>query len=83
MGAVVSCVSVGSPKESSNLKTDKSYQITGMFRAIGSCIMAIINGVASIIMGIISAIASFFGVLISCLTCGGGGGRRRHTTRHI
>jgi hypothetical protein len=82
MGAVVSCVSAGSPK-SSSLKTDQSYQITGMLRAIGSGLMVIVNGVAAILKGIINAIASFFDVLISCLTCGGGDVRSRHTTTAV
>jgi hypothetical protein len=38
--------------------------------------MAIVNGIAAILQGIISAIAAFFDILISCLTCGRGGGRR-------
>ncbi|PQE05051.1 hypothetical protein CJF30_00004867 [Rutstroemia sp. NJR-2017a BBW] len=43
--------------------------ITGMFRAIGAGLMAVVNGVASILTGIVHAIAAFFDVLISCLTC--------------
>jgi len=50
--------------------------ITGMFQAIGSCLMAIVNGIAAILQGVIGAIAAFFDILISCLTCGRGGGRR-------
>ncbi|KAL3422305.1 hypothetical protein PVAG01_06461 [Phlyctema vagabunda] len=63
--------------------------ITGMFRAIGSGLMAIVNGIASMLQGIVGAIASFFNILISCLTCGrsgrrGGGGRRtRGTASHV
>ncbi|OBT68364.1 hypothetical protein VE03_02927 [Pseudogymnoascus sp. 23342-1-I1] len=63
--------------------------ITGMFRAVGACLMAIVNGIGAILQGIIGAIVSFFDILISCLTCGrGGGGRRkgrhgRHTTSAI
>ncbi|KFY14358.1 hypothetical protein V491_06073 [Pseudogymnoascus sp. VKM F-3775] len=62
--------------------------ITGMFRAIGAGLMAIVNGIGAILQGIIGAIVSFFDVLISCLTCGRGGGRRRsrrgrHTTSAI
>jgi len=40
--------------------------------------MAIVNGIAGILQAIIGAIASFFDILISCLTCGRGGGGRRH-----
>ncbi|KAM3075858.1 hypothetical protein ACMFMG_006621 [Clarireedia jacksonii] len=54
--------------------------ITGMFRAIGAGLMAVVNGIASILTGIINAIAAFFDILISCLTCGRGGGRRRRRT---
>ncbi|KFZ05067.1 hypothetical protein V501_08707 [Pseudogymnoascus sp. VKM F-4519 (FW-2642)] len=62
--------------------------ITGMFRAIGAGLMAIVNGIGAILQGIIGAIVAFFDVLISCLTCGRGGGRRkrshgRHTTSAI
>ncbi|KFX99575.1 hypothetical protein O988_03620 [Pseudogymnoascus sp. VKM F-3808] len=56
--------------------------ITGMFRAIGAGLMAIVNGIGAILQGIIGAIVSFFDVLISCLTCGRGGGRRRRGGRH-
>ncbi|KFY84078.1 hypothetical protein V500_09633 [Pseudogymnoascus sp. VKM F-4518 (FW-2643)] len=56
--------------------------ITGMFRAIGAGIMAVIGGIGAILQGVIGAIVSFFGVLISCLTCGRGGGRRRTHGRH-
>jgi hypothetical protein len=42
--------------------------------------MAVISGIGAIITGVVNAIVSFFGVLISCLTCGRGGGRRKRTT---
>jgi hypothetical protein len=48
--------------------------------------MAVVNGIANILKAIINGIASFFGIIVSCLTCGrGGGGRRRgtHTTSHV
>ncbi|KAH8662060.1 hypothetical protein BX600DRAFT_465483 [Xylariales sp. PMI_506] len=51
--------------------------IEGLFRTIGSCLMAIVNGVASILTAIIHGIASFLDILISFLTCGYCGGRRR------
>ncbi|KAA8569080.1 hypothetical protein MFRU_037g00110 [Monilinia fructicola] len=51
--------------------------ITGMFRAIGAGLMAVVNGIGAILTGIINAIVAFFDVLISCLTCGSCGGRRR------
>ncbi|KAF1851747.1 uncharacterized protein K460DRAFT_413270 [Cucurbitaria berberidis CBS 394.84] len=56
--------------------------IQGIFRTIGNCIMAIINAIAAGLKAIINAIVSLFGIIISCLTCGRGGGRRRHTTTH-
>jgi hypothetical protein len=66
------------------MNTNEIPQITGLFRAIGACLMAIVNGIAAILQGIIGAIAAFFDILISCLTCGRGGGRRgRHTTSII
>ncbi|KFZ23141.1 hypothetical protein V502_02380, partial [Pseudogymnoascus sp. VKM F-4520 (FW-2644)] len=59
--------------------------IAGMLRAVGACLMAIVNGIGAILQGIIGAIVSFFDILISCLTCGRGGGRRRgrHTTTRV
>ncbi|PVH84892.1 hypothetical protein DL98DRAFT_382974, partial [Cadophora sp. DSE1049] len=56
--------------------------IKSLFQTIGACIMAVVNGIAGILKAIINAIASFFGIIVSCLTCGRGGGRRRrgHTT---
>ncbi|ESZ91477.1 hypothetical protein SBOR_8138 [Sclerotinia borealis F-4128] len=47
--------------------------ITGMFRAIGAGLMAVVNGIGAILTGIIHAIVAFFDVIISCLTCGRGG----------
>jgi len=40
--------------------------------------MAIVNGIGAILTGIVNAIVAFFDILISCLTCGRGGGRRHH-----
>lgn len=45
--------------------------------------MAVITGVAGIIKAIINAIVAFFGIVISCLTCGSCGHRRHHTTRSV
>merc|ERR1712093_396992 len=55
--------------------------IKSLFQTIGACIMAVVNGIA----GMLKAIVSFFGIIVSCLTCGRGGGRRRggHTTSHV
>lgn len=47
--------------------------------------MAIVNGIGSVIMAIVNGIVSLFNIIISCLTCGrGGGGRRtRGTTSRV
>jgi len=39
--------------------------------------MAIVNGIGAVLQAIIAAIVSLFDIIISCLTCGRGGGRRR------
>ncbi|CZS98749.1 uncharacterized protein RAG0_11616 [Rhynchosporium agropyri] len=60
--------------------------IKSLFQTIGACIMAVVNGIAGILKAIINGIASFFGIIVSCLTCGRGGKRRRggtHTTSHV
>ncbi|KAJ5709771.1 hypothetical protein N7493_010062 [Penicillium malachiteum] len=68
MGAVVSCQML-----------TRSQQIKGVFQAIGSCLMAIVNGIGAILRAIIDGIVTVFDVIISCLTCQTcrGGGRRR------
>jgi len=38
--------------------------------------MAVVNGIGSILQAIIAGIVSLFDIIISCLTCGRGGGRR-------
>merc|ERR1712230_343971 len=48
--------------------------IKSLFQTIGACIMAVANGIAGMLKAIINAIASFFGIIVSCLTCGRGGG---------
>jgi hypothetical protein len=40
--------------------------------------MAIVNGIGAVLNAIINAIVGLFDIIISCLTCGHGGGRRRH-----
>jgi hypothetical protein len=41
--------------------------------------MAIISGIGNMLTAIINGIVAFFGIIISCLTCGHSGGRRsRH-----
>lgn len=86
MGAVVSCVSASIRSLSPPFNINSNApQIEGVFRAIGSILMAIVNGIGAILTGIINGIVAFFDVIISCLTCGRGGGRRRGrgTTSHV
>ncbi|CBX92987.1 hypothetical protein LEMA_P038880.1 [Plenodomus lingam JN3] len=56
--------------------------IKSIFRTIGNCIMAIVNAIAAGLKAVINAIVSLFGIIISCLTCGRGGGGRRTRTTH-
>ncbi|KAH8730460.1 hypothetical protein GQ44DRAFT_700345 [Phaeosphaeriaceae sp. PMI808] len=51
--------------------------IKSVFRTIGNCIMAIVNAIAAGLKAIINAIVALFDIIISCLTCGRGGSRRR------
>ncbi|KAI1079569.1 hypothetical protein F5B20DRAFT_155989 [Whalleya microplaca] len=51
--------------------------IQSIFRTIGSVLMAIINGVGNILHAIISGIVAFFDIIVSFLTCGYCGSRRR------
>ncbi|KAM6481354.1 hypothetical protein HDV62DRAFT_363735 [Trichoderma sp. SZMC 28011] len=52
-----------------------------IFRTIGSVIMAIISGIGNMLTAIINGIVAFFGIIISCLTCGHSGGNRRYRHR--
>ncbi|KAI1407762.1 hypothetical protein F5Y13DRAFT_194996 [Hypoxylon sp. FL1857] len=54
--------------------------IESIFRTIGNVIMAIVTGIGSILTAIINGIVAFFGIIVSFLTCGYCGGRRRGTT---
>jgi hypothetical protein len=45
--------------------------------------MAIVNGIATVLQTIIGAIAGLFDIIISCLTCGRGGSRRRRMTSTV
>lgn len=65
-------------------------QITGAFRALGDCLMTIINGVGTVLMTIINAVLSVCRTIVRFLTCGycgrsggrvGGGGMRSHGMR--
>ncbi|KAI1611390.1 hypothetical protein EDD36DRAFT_287348 [Exophiala viscosa] len=51
-------------------------------RTIGSVLMAIVNGIGAILTAIVNGIVALFDIIISCLTCGRGGGRRRDGGRH-
>lgn len=53
-----------------------ALQIKSVFQTIGACLMAIVNGIGSVCQAIIAGIVSIFNIIISCLTCGRGGGRR-------
>jgi hypothetical protein len=44
--------------------------------------MAIVNGIGAMLTAIINGIVSIFDIIISCVTCGRGGGRR-HRSRHM
>ncbi|KAL2042622.1 hypothetical protein N7G274_004381 [Stereocaulon virgatum] len=50
--------------------------IKSIFQTIGACLMAIVNGIGAVLQAIIAGIVSLFDIIISCLTCGRGGGRR-------
>ncbi|KAM3427035.1 hypothetical protein MY4824_009690 [Beauveria thailandica] len=41
--------------------------------------MAIVHGVISICKAILDAILAYFAIILSCITCGKCGGRRRTT----
>lgn len=58
-------------------------QIKSVFQTIGACLMAIVNGIGAVLQAIIGAIVSLFDIIISCLTCGRGGGRRRGGTSAV
>lgn len=59
------------------------FQIESIFQTIGACLMAIVNGIGAVLQAIIGAIVSLFDIIISCLTCGRGGGRRRRGTSAV
>ncbi|KAF2116728.1 hypothetical protein BDV96DRAFT_645141 [Lophiotrema nucula] len=62
--------------------------IQSILRTIGNCLMAIVHAIGAACTAVINAIVALFDIIISCVTCGRGGGRRRgmktrstHTTR--
>ena len=42
--------------------------------------MAIVNAIGAMCTAIINGIVALFDIIISCLTCGRGGGRRKRAT---
>lgn len=52
-------------------------QVKAIFQTIGACLMAIVNGIGAVLQAIIGGIVALFDIIISCLTCGRGGGHRR------
>lgn len=63
--------------------TNSFGQIQSIFAAIGSAIMAVISAIGVAIKAVVNAIVSLFGIVISCLTCGGVGSRRKRTVSHV
>lgn len=59
--------------------TNFAQQIKAVFQTIGSVLMAIVNGIGAILTAIINGIVAFFDIIISCLTCGRGGGRKHRS----
>ena len=57
-------------------------QISSIFGAIGAAIMAVVGAIATAVKAVINAIVSLFSIVISCLTCGAVG-RRRRTVSHV
>ncbi|KAJ4297610.1 hypothetical protein N0V90_005503 [Kalmusia sp. IMI 367209] len=62
--------------------------IKSIFRTIGNVLMAIVHAIGAACTAIINGIVALFDIIISCLTCGRGGSRRRgmktrthHTSR--
>ncbi|KAF2263467.1 hypothetical protein CC78DRAFT_534057 [Lojkania enalia] len=62
--------------------------VQSILRTIGNCIMAIVHAIGAACTAVINAIVALFDIIISCLTCGRGGSRRRgmrarttHTSR--
>ncbi|KAF2005340.1 hypothetical protein P154DRAFT_518848 [Amniculicola lignicola CBS 123094] len=51
--------------------------IKAIFRTIGNVLMAIVNAIGAVCTAIINGIVALFDIIISCLTCGRGGSRRR------
>ncbi|KXJ93979.1 hypothetical protein Micbo1qcDRAFT_201908 [Microdochium bolleyi] len=54
--------------------------IRDAFRAVGRAIMAVVSGIGGIITAIVHGVVSFIGVIVSFLTCGYCGGKRKGRT---
>lgn len=54
-------------------------QIGDVFRSIGACLMGIVNTIGRVCKAIIDGVVTVIDVIISCLTCGYCGRRRRMT----
>lgn len=65
-----------SPSHHTITNPPPSSQIESIFRTIGACLMAIVNGIGAVLQAIIAAIVGLFDIIISCLTCNRSGGRR-------
>ncbi|ORY18801.1 hypothetical protein BCR34DRAFT_473122 [Clohesyomyces aquaticus] len=51
--------------------------VQAVLRTIGNALMAVVHAIGAIIMAIVNGIVALFDIIISCLTCGKGGSRRR------
>ncbi|KAL1606651.1 hypothetical protein SLS60_004057 [Paraconiothyrium brasiliense] len=60
--------------------------IQSIFRTIGNVLMTIVHAIGAVCTAIINGIVALFDIIISCLTCGKAGSRRRgmktRTTHH-
>ena len=80
MGAVVSCVRLYLLSTRYKIHVLTVRQIKAVFRTIGNVLMAIVNAIGAMCTAIINGIVALFDIIISCLTCGRGGGRRKRAT---
>ncbi|KAJ1335875.1 hypothetical protein MN608_02619 [Microdochium nivale] len=54
--------------------------IRDAFRAVGRAIMAVVRGIGGIITAIVNGVVNFIGIIVSFLTCGYCGGKRKGKT---
>lgn len=72
------------PSLAEPLANHDGIQIKSLFRAIGNCLITIVNAIGTVLHAIVNGIVSVIDIIISCLTCGRSGRRRsrmRTTTR--